>query len=531
MAMAFLLRSPFAHQTDRKRTSPAFGKDSRMRRRGTMRQALSLSLLGLAFLFPTSVLQAASSDDTANANANANSSTTLPEYRLNVRDRLRIQVFEWRPSRDEVFTWTALNQIYTIDPAGKISLPLVGSVKAVGYTTSELETIVSRQLAKRLHLAALPNTTVEVTDFRPIYVTGAVEKSGEYPYTAGMTVLQGLSLGGGLYRNTAMGGLRLQREWLTTAGNYQAIRQERLRLLAHKARLDAELASADRIAFPGELDSLSEPAIIQYSASIMNKEQSVFELRKKANETQLIALNQLQDSLEREVDTLDKRIKAQDKQIALTQNELDGLQALNNKGLVTQPRLLGLKRNLVELQGEKLRIESERTRAQQEVSRTKLSKIEYQNKRDNDMTVELQTTESRLQDISHQAQVDRRLLAETRSQVAKSPYQLASLGNGSNADNNSQPAIHYTIARQVGDHVIEIEATEQTLLQPGDTVKVELSIPAINNEFGGLGMGLGLDADYKADDAPPRKVPADNLRRQAPTRASLEQVNITPQRP
>lgn len=492
------------------------------------KQALSLSLLALALFFPTNVVQAEPSDDATNAHASA----TLPEYRLNVRDRLRIQVFEWRPSRDEVFTWTALNQIYTVDPAGKISLPLVGSVKAVGYTTSELETIVSRQLAKRLHLAALPDTSIEVTDFRPIYVTGAVEKSGEYPYTAGMTVLQGLSLGGGLYKNTAAGGLRLQREWLTTAGSYQAIYQERLRLLAHKARLDAELASSDRIAFPRELEAIREPAVIEYTASIMNKEQNVFDLRQKANETQLIALNQLQDSLQQEVTSLDQRIEVENKQIGLTQSELDGLQALNNKGLVTQPRLLGLKRNLVELQGEKLRIESERTRAQQEVSRTKLSKIEYQNKRDNDLTVELQTTESRLQDISQQAQVDKRLLAETRSQVAKSPFQLASISTSDAPENanNSGPKIHYTIARQVGDHVMEIEATEQTLLQPGDTIKVELSMPAVNSVSSdlGFGMGFGLDADYKADDAPVRKEPADNLRRQAPTRASLEPVNIVP---
>jgi len=528
---SFLLHSPFEYQSGGKHILSAPRKDYRMRLLDATKQALSLSLLGLALFFPTSMVQAETSADTPNAH----SSATLPEYRLNVRDRLRLQVFEWRPSRDEVFTWTALNQIYTVDPAGKISLPLVGSINAVGYTTSELETIVSRELAKRLHLAALPDTSIEVTDFRPIYVTGAVEKSGEYPYTAGMTVLQGLSLGGGLYKNPAAGGLRLQREWLTTAGSFQAIRQERLRLLAHKARLEAELASADRIAFPRELESTREPGIIEYTASVMNKEQNVFDLREKANETQLIAINQLQDSLQREVATLDKRVEAQNKQIELTQNELNGLQDLSEKRLVTQPRLLGLKRNLVELQSEKLRIESERTRAQQEVSRTKLSRIEYQNKRDNDLTVELQTTESRLQDISQQAQVDQKLLAETKSQVATSPFQLASISTNSTsgAANSNQPKIHYTIARQVGDHVIEIEATEQTLLQPGDTIKVEVSMPAAASTFTGLGLGsgLGLDADYKADDAPAKREQVDNLRRQAPTRASIEPVNITPMHP
>jgi polysaccharide export outer membrane protein/exopolysaccharide production protein ExoF len=140
-----------------------------------------------------------------------------------------------------------------------------------------------------------------------------------------------------------------------------------------------------------------------------------------------------------------------------------------------------------------------------------------------------------LQDISQQAQVDQKLLAETKSQVATSPFQLASIStsNASGTANSNQPKIHYTIARQVGDHVIEIEATEQTLLQPGDTIKVEVSMPAVASTFTGLGLGsdLGLDADYKSDGAPTSKGPIDNVRRQAPTRASIEPVNITPMHP
>ena len=78
-------------------------------------------------------------------------------------------------------------------------MPLVGVVPAAGYTTEELGTVISRQLMHKLNLATKPDTTVEVTDFRPIYVTGAVEKTGEYPFTAGMNVLQAVSLGGGLF--------------------------------------------------------------------------------------------------------------------------------------------------------------------------------------------------------------------------------------------------------------------------------------------------------------------------------------------
>lgn len=396
-------------------------------------------------------------------------------YRLGIGDKVRVQVFEWRPARDELFTWTALNQIYSIDPVGALFLPLIGQVPAAGYTTSELATLISHRLAKRLNLGATPDATVEVTQFRPIFVTGHVEKAGEYPYSPGMTVLQGISLSGGLYKNAALNGLRLEREFLTVSGEYDRLTQERDRLLARKARIEAELAFADRIAFPADLRTTRRPYKVEFTASLMSKEQSVFELRNKAYETQVTALTQLQGFLEQEVETLNKRLESHQKQIDLMAAELGGIKKLTDKGLSTQPRLLGLQRNLAQLEGERLRIESERTRVQQEISRVVLSKIEFDNKRANELTTELQTTEARLEQVMQEATVNEQLLIETQSQAAASPLRLAATGDS--IDPLAKPEISYTIVRQVKDGVIELEGNEATQLRPGDTVKVNMSVP------------------------------------------------------
>ncbi len=432
-----------------------------------------IAILGLGLVCqPTNVLRAGS-DPKAQTN---DLIPTLPNYRLNIRDKIRVQVFEWRPSRDELYSWTALNQIYAIDPAGTISVPLIGQIHASGYTTSELATLISRRLAKRLELAVLPDTSIEVVEFRPIYVTGHVEKAAEYPYTPGMNVLQGVSVAGGLFRNAPLNGLRLEREFLTSSGEYERLTKERHRLLAHKARLDAELASADRISFPAELQSVSSAQSIEYLAQLMSKEQSVFELRQSAYQTQATALGQLQDFLEQEVDTNTNRIASEQTQIDLTKAELGGIKALSDKGLATQPRLLGLQRNLAQLESEMLRLESDRTRAQQDVSRTKLSKIEFENKHANDLTVELQTTEARLEEVTQQASVSQQLLNETKEQAAASPLRLTSTSE----IETGRPEIHYTIVRQVGNDTVEIEASEKTLIQPGDTIKVEMTLPPAN---------------------------------------------------
>jgi protein involved in polysaccharide export with SLBB domain len=498
-----------------------------------------VALFAIGLVFPVGTIVYADPQPDAGMTdahaAAAASNTSTADYRLGVRDRVRVQVFEWRPSRDEVYSWTALNQIYTVDPSGKISMPLVGVVPAAGYTTEEIGTIISRQLMHRLHLATQPDTTVEVTDFRPIYVMGAVEKAGEYPYTAGMNVLQGVSLGGGLFRNSALSGLRLEREFVSTVGTYQGLDQERQRLMARKARLDAELSGADRIAFPAALQKVSAPWAIEFTSSVMSKEQSVFDLRRRANDTQLMALDQLQDSLEQEVKTLDLRIASQQKQIDLLTSEFQGIKRLSDQGLATQPRILGLQRNLAELEGEKLRIESDRTRAMQEVSRTKISRIEYQNKRDNDATVELQRAETRLQQIGQEMTVNQRLLAETKSQAVASPLHLVSAGSASGADSKElEPKIHYVISRQVRGGVIDIDATEATVLQPGDTIKVDMTMPATTGTD-----GAALDAMLRdqapaqpattkiSDPSPPVSAPSSL----APDHAALEPVRADVMQP
>jgi polysaccharide export outer membrane protein/exopolysaccharide production protein ExoF len=472
------------------------------------------ALVGFGMICPPiSAVLAGSAKDGAVANASA---SQTHEYRLNIRDKVRIQVFEWRPAKDELFTWTALNQIYTVDPSGELSLPLIGQVKASGYSTGELSTLISRQLADRLSLAALPDVTVEVTEFRPIFVTGHVEKSGEYPYSPGMTVLQAVSLGGGLYRTPT--GLRLEREYLTVSGDYERAVTERDRLIARKARLQAELASSDRIAFPTELVSDRRTQ----TSSLLSKEQSVFELRQNAYHTQIEALDQLQEYLEREVDTIGKRLESHKKQIDLVNAELAGLKPLTDKGLVTQPRILALQRNLAELQGEELRIESDRTRAMQDVSRTKISKIEVDNKRANDLTVDLQQTDSRLEEVTQQAAVNAQLLVETKSQAAGAPSPLISASLDSGKAHITRPQLKYTITRQSGDDVAEIDATDKTIIQPGDTVTVELAMPAMAID----GPSLNVDSPILSEPAPTlARQSVDDRMIKSPTSASLMPIN------
>lgn len=98
-----------------------------------------------------------------------------------------------------------LTNTYRVDDSGAISMPLVGSVPARGATTA----VLSQRVASALAAGYMrnPNVAVEVAEYRPFFIQGAVGSSGQYPYVYGMTARAAVSAAGGFSptadRNTA----------------------------------------------------------------------------------------------------------------------------------------------------------------------------------------------------------------------------------------------------------------------------------------------------------------------------------------
>lgn len=94
-----------------------------------------------------------------------------------------------------VFGEDRLSGEYEIDPAGFVSLPLAGTVKAAGLSKPQMEA----ELAKKFRGEYLrdPKVTVDVSSFRPIYIFGEVGHAGEFPFRSGLNVMSALALAGG----------------------------------------------------------------------------------------------------------------------------------------------------------------------------------------------------------------------------------------------------------------------------------------------------------------------------------------------
>ena len=124
----------------------------------------------------------------------------LSAYRLGIGDRVRVSVFG-EPD---------LSLESDIDATGHLSYPLLGSVPALKKTADEL----GRDIATGLANGFLVNPDVRVTviSYRPIYVTGQVNRAGAYPYSMGLTVEKALTLAGGMTRIASERGIYLLHE-------------------------------------------------------------------------------------------------------------------------------------------------------------------------------------------------------------------------------------------------------------------------------------------------------------------------------
>jgi len=107
------------------------------------------------------------------------------EVRLGPGDRVQVTVFGHEDLSGE----------FEVDNTGRLSLPLIESVRAQGLLPDELELLIVDALQPEFLIN--PRVTVQLLSFRPFYILGQVNSPGSYPYTGGMTVVNAVAVAGG----------------------------------------------------------------------------------------------------------------------------------------------------------------------------------------------------------------------------------------------------------------------------------------------------------------------------------------------
>ncbi len=143
-------------------------------------------------LSPTLQAQAAASEVT----------TPDPErYRLGPEDVIEISV--WKEPE--------MTKTLIVQPDGKIFYPLIGEIRAAGKTVKEIQEEVSKRLEKFVTDAAVTVILLKAQHYK-FYVTGKVNKPGEFLVGRPTSVLQAIAMAGGFTPFASTKSIRIVRK-------------------------------------------------------------------------------------------------------------------------------------------------------------------------------------------------------------------------------------------------------------------------------------------------------------------------------
>lgn len=106
-------------------------------------------------------------------------------YRLGVGDKIKLTIFGEAD----------MSGVYDVNATGNVPVPLVGEIPAKGRPIAEFRDTVRRKLSEGY--LTNPKVSVEVVNFRPIYIHGEVRSGGEFAYKNGLKLRDAIAVAGG----------------------------------------------------------------------------------------------------------------------------------------------------------------------------------------------------------------------------------------------------------------------------------------------------------------------------------------------
>jgi protein involved in polysaccharide export with SLBB domain len=127
-------------------------------------------------------------------------SRLLPEYRLGFGDEIEVKFFNN----------AQFNELITVRPDGRITLEKIGDIYVTGMTPSQLDSLVTVTYAD---IIRDPEVTVFVRKFGSYqtYILGEVGKPGGYSVERNMTLVQALTVAGGVKYSGALSSIIILR--------------------------------------------------------------------------------------------------------------------------------------------------------------------------------------------------------------------------------------------------------------------------------------------------------------------------------
>jgi polysaccharide export outer membrane protein len=150
-----------------------------------------------------------------------------------------------------VFQNDELSTTVPVRPDGKISLPIIRDIMAVGKTPSQLAEEVTNKLKEYVQTPVVAVSVKEVNSSN-IFVLGEVKSPGKYPLKSKTTLLQGITIAGGFSPTAARNQMVIFRFTESATGMKRLTASYDDIVLRGGITENFELKSGDTVVIPSE---------------------------------------------------------------------------------------------------------------------------------------------------------------------------------------------------------------------------------------------------------------------------------------
>jgi polysaccharide export outer membrane protein len=364
-----------------------------------------------------------------------------------------------------------LQKNLTVDIDGEVSFPLVGRLRIAGSAIANIQGQVREIIrTKRLKLhrgdSLVDATSIEpdeisinIVQYRPVYVNGDVGKPGELTFRSGMTVHQAIALSGGydLIRYRVTNPFIDSSDYRAT---YATLWSDYARASAQISRINTELERKKGVS---REDLGSIPLPINAIDQIIDMETQKLQERNQQYGRDKSLQQRLLQSADERLNFLSERQKKERESAEIDATEIARLTDLSSRGLVPITRLVDQRRlSLIGANGAlEVGARAEQARTDRETARRAIDSLDE--KRRIELLNELQGATERLA-------VSRAKLQAVSEKILYTSAMRSKISRGPSAN----PTL--VVTRTGPNGPSKLKAVEDTVLRPGDVVDVNLTI-------------------------------------------------------
>jgi exopolysaccharide production protein ExoF len=354
-----------------------------------------------------------------------------------------------------------LSGIYRVNPDESVSIPAIGRLSITGLSGDEFEALLVERAAKITGRETF--ITVEVAEYRPVFVSGLVARPGSHAWHPGMTVLHAVTLLGGIYRATSenSGGVVIGAD-----GEILRLRRatnDLKRSMAVLARLRAERMDRATIPVPDELVALVGR---QDATGLIAEQMSVLASSRASTSSKLESLERARQIANEELKGLKEQGKRLRDMLATRRDfkeKMDGLQA---RGIVRADRVMDEQSRLVDLEDRSTTVSVGIARVQGTLAQIERELIGLRQERT--ANIDMEIFKLNKENAQLELDIEAARLAYFKITGTQAP---ATFGP---SDGPKTQVIEYQIVRYEGGMQNSYRADQFARLKPGDILVVDV---------------------------------------------------------